>query len=628
MKLTALLFAIIAFSTVQASDFVVQSFEKVSNDLSARRYERIDVNDIPCAIIKIQTDIPTPFVFDANLGVVGDIEYKEDNVIWVYVSEGERQITLAKEGFVTLNYPIPLTITKSTTYSLIIKAKDSIISVAILSNPSDAVKYIDGERLGSGNSFLIEAGNHNLELRKDGYATVSKDIVVSKEDAFFNDLNLSPKEPILLSFSTNPTGAKVFINNVEEGKTNLQLFHFPGKYDVRISKSNYESIEEVIVVSREDINDWEYDLVKTTGTLKIVTIPIDANTYINGKLYSTKNIDLAPGQYHIEVRSNGWISESRNIVVGKGVNQTQSFKLSQLTGALQLIVIPNDAKVRLNKGTQRVDSWVGSFFKKDIPVGEYVISFSQAGYITQSKTVIIKDKRTTNLSVSLVLNPKPKNAVKRQSSAKKHTVTDIDGNTYRTIKIGNKVWMAENLKVTHYRNGDGIRHLSERDSWKSTNSGAYCFYDNAVGNGRIYGALYNWHAVGDSRGLAPKGWHVATDSDWKELEMYLGMWSSEANDTGLRGTNEANKLKESGTLHWKSPNSEATNDLGFSVLPGGDRSFKSGIFSNLGSYGYFWTGSEGASDRAWDRKFYYRGTDISRGNNLKRLGYSIRCVKN
>ncbi len=130
--------------------------------------------------------------------------------------------------------------------------------------------------------------------------------------------------------------------------------------------------------------------------------------------------------------------------------------------------------------------------------------------------------------------------------SKQDTVTDIDGNVYQTIQIGNQVWMAENLKVTHYRDGTSIQYvqneLTEPDVWETLTTGAYCYYDDSQSNQTTYGNLYNWYAVADSRNIAPEGWHVPTDAEWKELEMALGMSQSEADDAGYRGTNEGSKL--------------------------------------------------------------------------------------
>ncbi|MBN1999215.1 hypothetical protein JW935_16775 [candidate division KSB1 bacterium] len=206
-------------------------------------------------------------------------------------------------------------------------------------------------------------------------------------------------------------------------------------------------------------------------------------------------------------------------------------------------------------------------------------------------------------------------------------VTDIDGNVYKTVKIGDQWWMAENLKVTKYRNGDPIPNVTSNSEWANLTTGAYCNYDNNDSYVSTYGRLYNWYAVNDSRGLAPAGWHVPTDAEWKQLEMYLGMSQSEANETGYRGTDEGGKLKETGTGHWSSPNTGATNESGFSGLPGGYR-FHDGTFNVVGSSAYFWSASSAYSGYyAWYRPLYCNRSDVYRSGNYVQDGFSVRCVR-
>lgn len=212
------------------------------------------------------------------------------------------------------------------------------------------------------------------------------------------------------------------------------------------------------------------------------------------------------------------------------------------------------------------------------------------------------------------------------------TVTDIDGNVYQTVTIGGQVWMAENLKVTHYRNGDSIPPVRNNSEWASLTTGARCDYDNDTDNVPTYGRLYNWYAVNDSRGIAPEDWHVPSDDDWKQLEMYLGMSQSEADDTGYRGTDEGGKLKSTGTIEggdglWCSPNTGATNSSGFSALPGGYRFYYFGYFYLLGNYAYFWSSTEYGSYPAWRRVLTCYSSGVGRNDNTKRNGFSVRCVR-
>jgi len=206
------------------------------------------------------------------------------------------------------------------------------------------------------------------------------------------------------------------------------------------------------------------------------------------------------------------------------------------------------------------------------------------------------------------------------------TVTDYDGNIYQTVQIGDQCWMAENLKVTHYRNGNSIPSVTDYSAWSSLTTGAYCNYGNDISNVAVYGRLYNWHAVNDSRGLAPQGWHIPSDTEWKQLEMYLGMSQADVDDYGWRGTNQGGQLKETGTSHWLAPNTGATNISGFTALPAGDR-LDTGAFYYIQQYTGFWSTSLAGSNWAWNRGLAYNVSSIDRTGYLKTFGYSVRCVK-
>ena len=194
-------------------------------------------------------------------------------------------------------------------------------------------------------------------------------------------------------------------------------------------------------------------------------------------------------------------------------------------------------------------------------------------------------------------------------------VTDIDGNVYKTVIIGNQEWMAENLKVTRYRNGDTIPNVKDT-AWVSLITGAYCWYNyDSVSNKKIYGALYNWYAVNEIRGLAPDGWHIPSDVEWTTLTTFLGGDSI-----------AAIKLKETGKTHWLNPNAGSTNETGFAALPGGSL-YNKETYSYLGNYGYWWSSTENELSTAWFRGMYYSSA-VFRNNSAKSNGYSVRCVKN
>ena len=198
------------------------------------------------------------------------------------------------------------------------------------------------------------------------------------------------------------------------------------------------------------------------------------------------------------------------------------------------------------------------------------------------------------------------------------TVTDIDGNEYETVEIGEQVWMAENLKVTHYRNGDEIPTGYSDAVWENLTTGAYAVYDDNESNADTYGYLYNWYAVDDDREVCPASWHVPTDGEYTALSDYLG------------GTSVAGgKLKEctEGSCpeseYWYSPNTGATNESGFTALPGGAHYY----YRHMGYNGSFWSSTEYNSLNAWHRGLESNHSEISRRDYGKDSGFSVRCIR-
>ena len=206
------------------------------------------------------------------------------------------------------------------------------------------------------------------------------------------------------------------------------------------------------------------------------------------------------------------------------------------------------------------------------------------------------------------------------------TVTDIDGNEYQTINIGTQCWMAEDLKVTHYPNGDTIPHITDNTAWTNLNANntddAYCFYNND--NTTDYGALYTYAAAiadnwtrdnTDGQGVCPDGWHLPTNEEWITLTDYIG------GQVGNGG-----KLKEVGTTHWKYVNVGATNESGFTALPGGCCNID-GSFYGMTNSGDWWSTTEYSDTTAYYRNLSHVSSSIICNYYNKSMGFSIRCVK-
>jgi uncharacterized protein (TIGR02145 family) len=194
------------------------------------------------------------------------------------------------------------------------------------------------------------------------------------------------------------------------------------------------------------------------------------------------------------------------------------------------------------------------------------------------------------------------------------TVTDADGNFYPTTTIGIQVWMSENLKTSKYNDGKPIPLVTEDKKWASLKTPAYCWLNNDIGNKDVYGALYNWYAV-DTKKLCPKGWHVPSFEEWGTMIGLLG-------DESTAG----DKLKEAGSEHWKNALVSGTNDFDFTALPGDSRLHFGNFPLTYNSMAVWWT-STGDNDFAWNRGLYFSSSQIYKGHENMKNGFSVRCIK-
>ena len=196
-------------------------------------------------------------------------------------------------------------------------------------------------------------------------------------------------------------------------------------------------------------------------------------------------------------------------------------------------------------------------------------------------------------------------------------ITDIDGNVYDTVTIGTQVWMVQNLKTTRLNDGSNIANITDNSGWSNCTTNAYCWYNNNIAAHKDpYGALYNWYTVNSGK-LCPQGWHVPSYDEWLTLIMEVG---NQAHSGG--------RLKEVGTAHWAYPNTGATNEYGFTALPGGVREDELGDFDYLTKYGGFWTSTQEFSHSSNYTMMNYDYEGISEGATHQfEYGLSVRCIK-
>ena len=338
------------------------------------------------------------------------------------------------------------------------------------------------------------------------------------------------------------------------------------------------------------------------GTTPLMTVPY---SHLSGGmiLESPNGTD-----YHVEVDDDGTLITVAHLAPESG------FYADVITGEAPLLVTFTDSSIH-NLTSWQWDFGDGSTSNEQNLTHEY----TAAGIYTVSLTVSNAYGTDTEVKTNYI-------TVSEGGGNCPPTVTDIDGNTYNTILIGDQCWMKENLKVTHYPNGDAIPYITSNSAWgalaANNTDDAYCYYDNDVNS--EYGALYSYAASiaddwqrdnADGQGICPDGWHLPTDDEWTILSDYL------------EGESVAGgKMKEAGTLHWYSPNTGATNESGFTALPGGSRNRGSGTFGNAGYVGYWWSATESGSNYAWRRSLSYYSALVYRDYNSKSNGFSVRCL--
>jgi len=196
------------------------------------------------------------------------------------------------------------------------------------------------------------------------------------------------------------------------------------------------------------------------------------------------------------------------------------------------------------------------------------------------------------------------------------TVSDIDGNVYNTVSIGNQVWLGENLKVTKYNNQDPISLVLDDTQWSTETQAAYCYYQGDISNTNNYGNLYNWYVVNNSKNVCPTGYHVPSITEWEELITFLG-------GNAVAG----GKLKEIGFAHWLDPNTGADNSSGFTLLPSGWRAHNNGFYESLSYMAYVWSSTSVDASSSSIILAGYDSPACYTSDSHIRTGLPIRCLK-
>jgi len=523
----------------------------------------------------------------------------------------------------------------------------------------------------------IKSGTHTITVNKLMFHEITQIVEIIDGKTTTLDIDLKPAFGSITVSSTPESGAAIILDDVSTSKVSPCTLDKvkSGVHIVTLRREWYAPIKKQITINDGEKAVLEVPMNPLFGDVKITTTP-ESYIFIDNEKVATGTYSarMNEGIYTFEARKAKYTSDIQKIQIATGESKTISLAPRPQLGILQIESTPIDATISVdgvNKGTTPATL-------RNLLVGNYQISLALPNYATVNKTITIIEGQTTKVNETLAngrlvtINSTPNGAnlfvdgnsvgtppfsgnltfgnhtlgiEKEEKKADKivnisqtggetsfsldfvpTTITDIDGNVYHTVTIGTQTWMVENLKTTHYRNGNPIPNITEKATWSALTTGACCDSDNKAANGIKYGHLYNWFAVSDNRNIAPQGWHVATDAEWTILESYVSANLGKSGSVGKALA--ANTNWESCTKNGQIGNNLLTNNSsGFSALPGGYRNYDDGSFNNVGYGGYWWSSTEDNTDYAWGRGMNYCSSYVGRGRNIKQNGFSVRCVR-
>ena len=358
---------------------------------------------------------------------------------------------------------------------------------------------------------------------------------------------------------------------------------------------------------------------------------LNQNVYFkfNVMLNSSTSVPVFTETHYVPTDNLGQV----NLVIGQGTATVGTFStINWANGSYYLGIEINTGSGYVAMGTTQLLS---------VPYALYANSSGNAQAATPNLAAVLAvNNGANNLQIKNVADPTEnqdavtKSYLNSQVAQLQAQITSLINATTApmpNVTIGTQVWSSTNLQITSYRDGTPIPQVTDPAAWANLTTGAYCYYNFDLNNG-IYGILYNWYAVAGihdndpntpNKILAPTGWHVPSDSEWSTLINFL-----DPNANG--GQNYPNiaggKMKETGTLHWVSPNTGASNTSGFTGLPGGTFGGNS-TFYGINTNGNWWSSTSVNTSDAWYRYINYDNTNAASYFANKTFGLSVRCIK-
>ena len=475
MKKTILMLMVLlgSSSNLFADEFVVKSFEEDLTDLSARRYERVDVNDDPCAIIKVRTDLKA-LIFDSNMGIE-DIEQKEGEY-WLYVSPNEKRLTISKEGFIKLPYIVPVAVKSNNVYVMVLTNKGGEIEIAdkdlveVVFKLNEAEVFISKDNgaplkaKAKAAVFKLPKGQHKFKFIKEGFADETKDIYVEKNETI--NVEMKPgtsrermRLPGILMVSSDPKGTEVFLNDQKLGETPLTDELIAGEYTLVLRKKLYYSHTSRFTLEEGESKQIPAIVLKPRfAVYTIRTTPEDANVYIDGKRLdptSRTKQRIESGSHTIRVEKRDYHPRERTVALKDGDDETFAFDLIPTFGEVAITTRPENAGVYLD-GVPIGNTPIP---KRRIKSGTYRLEIEKALYHSKEMTLQIKDGEDRNLSFDLdpafavlVVRSEPEQGAAVIIDGKKVGTTPYvnqkhPSGTY-TVRVEKDLWLGSEKSVT------------------------------------------------------------------------------------------------------------------------------------------------------------------------------------
>ncbi|NOZ08942.1 MAG: PEGA domain-containing protein, partial [FCB group bacterium] len=488
------------------------------------------------------------------------------------LTSGNHQLEIRKNLYYT--DLTTFTLAPGETRSILRDLRPQFGTVTVRGVPDSAELFLDDKSVGSApaTALKLKSGSHRLSVKKALYHDYVEEFNLEDGQQKTFEYTLAPAFGTLELGTLPEDSAEVYLDGVYRGITPFHKDLPSGPYNIEVRKPYFQNTSETVVISDGLVTRRTLLMNSNAGTLEVDASGSDI--LINGSQSGTDHLEkrLLPGTYHIRAEKEKYYPEEKEVFLSVGETERIAFDLQPIQGSVAVIVNPPEAanaEIYLDDQPEGPAPQVLTLL-----IGEYTIGIQHKDFVPEKQSVLIKENQNQRLTFDL----------KTYSSQDDYSggnsmingtgeCIDIDGNSYKTITIGKQEWMAENLKVTHYRNGDPIPTGFSNSEWANLSTGACAVYNNYPSNAGTYGNLYNRYAVDDDRGVCPDGWHVPTDTEWMELEMTLGMTYEEAHNTGWRGTNEGSQLAGNAELCTDGDlvNNEEFGSSGFTAHPGGYR---------------------------------------------------------